>query len=352
MINQQLIDCFLEAIATKERFAFWRYPKESSISFVSNLKQNDRFSDEKAAFYFQRFAPDSDSDSVYQFDSSLVRKFEVESSVFSTANIAFTSVDRSVFETQVEQGIKRISEGSLTKIVLSRKVSTEVDLNLIASYIQMCFTYPTAFCYLFYTAEIGFWMGASPELFCDVSDGTATSMSLAGTRFATNYQPFLDKEFREQELVTQFISSKLADLVYRVRISDRTEIQAGNLIHLQTIISGRLLEHATLNQLMAALHPTPAVCGLPQQQAFQVISEIEKYDRSYYTGVVGIVNGAQQNKINARLYVNLRCMNYRDKQTTLYAGCGIVADSNPQAEFEETEQKFKTIKRILVANKN
>ncbi|WP_298143315.1 chorismate-binding protein [Flavobacterium sp.] len=348
MINQPLIDCFQEAIATKENFAFWRYPKESSISFVSNLKENDRFSDEKAAFYFQRFAPDSNS--VYLYDSGLVRKFELESAIFSAADIAFTSEDRSVFETQVEQGIKRISEGRLSKIVLSRKVSTEIDLNLIDSYIHMCLTYPAAFCYLFYTAEIGFWMGASPELFCEVSDGIATSMSLAGTRFATKYQPFLDKEFREQELVTQFISSKLADLVYRVRVSDRTEIQAGNLIHLQTIISGRLLEHATLNQLIAALHPTPAVCGLPQQKAFQAISEIEKYDRSFYTGVVGVVNGVQPNKINARLYVNLRCMNYRDKQTTLYAGCGIVADSNPPAEFEETEQKFKTIKRILVAN--
>uniref|UniRef100_UPI003B9D5441 isochorismate synthase n=1 Tax=Flavobacterium sp. TaxID=239 RepID=UPI003B9D5441 len=346
MINQQLIDCFQEATASGASFAFWRYPEEHTISFVANLEPFSGFADEKAAFYFQRFA--ADSNSVYQFDARLVQNFELESVDFIGAAVDFPAVDRSEFVAQVEQGLKHISDGSLTKIVLSRKVNTEVDLDILASYTQMCLTYPTAFCYLFYAAETGFWMGASPELLCEVSDGIVTSMSLAGTRFASDYQPFLEKEFREQELVTHFISSKLADLVYRIRISDRTEIQAGNLIHLQTIISGRLLEHATLNQLIGALHPTPAVCGLPQQKAFQAISEIETHDRSFYTGVVGVVNSAQQNKMQARLYVNLRCMNYQKGKATLYAGCGIVANSNPEAEFEETEQKFKTIKRILV----
>lgn len=349
MTNRALFECFREAKSTGTCFAFWRYSNEKTISFVSNLIATTDFSDEKPAFVFQRFADESKS--VYPFDSDFVQQFDLESVVTSSEDFAFTSSDKEIFEAQVKKGIELISENKLTKIVLSRKVSAEVDLDVFASYLQLCTAYPSAFCYLFYSRETGFWMGATPEVLCEISNGVVSSMSLAGTRFATNYQPFSEKEFREQELVTQFISSQLAELVYRVQISDRTEIQAGNLIHLQTIISGRLLENTAIKQVIAALHPTPAVCGLPQQKAFEAIAEIENYDRTYYTGVVGIVANAKQNNIDARLFVNLRCMNYQNNLVTLFAGCGIVAASNPEAEFEETEQKLKTIKRILVRAK-
>ncbi len=346
MKNTALVQCFTAALKANETFAFWRLPNQNQIFFATNLKAGKSLSHSKEAFYFQRF--DGADDSFYYYDNEAVKCFSVENEVFASNKNAFDSNDKEQFKTGVELGKALIREGNLTKIVLSRAVSATVTLDIISSYVNLCQTYTRAFCYVFHNPELGFWMGASPELLCEVSNGTLTSMSLAGTRFADAYSPFTEKERVEQLLVTQFISAKMADLVYRVRISDVEEVQAGNLIHLQTIVSGRLLDSVRTEQIIAALHPTPAVCGLPQSQAMKAIAAIEKYDRSYYTGVVGLLSHANTIQTNAQLFVNLRCMHYKNEKLTAFAGCGIVAASDSESEYIETQQKLRTIQNILI----
>jgi isochorismate synthase len=94
---------------------------------------------------------------------------------------------------------------------------------------------------------------------------------------------------------------------------------------------------------LEALHPTPAVCGLPKQEAREFILAHEGYDRRYYTGFVGMLDLASATD----LYVNLRCMQcHADGQVTLYAGGGILPSSQCGKEWEESRQKMKTMKEI------
>ena len=95
--------------------------------------------------------------------------------------------------------------------------------------------------------------------------------------------------------------------------------------------------------MLALLHPTSAVCGLPKEPALQFILENEGFDRSYYSGFLGPVNSAT----GTHLYVNLRCMELLEKEAILYAGAGITAESNPEKEWQETQHKMQTMRRVL-----
>ena len=98
-----------------------------------------------------------------------------------------------------------------------------------------------------------------------------------------------------------------------------------------------------LHRVLEALHPTPAVCGLPTGKAKNFISRNEGYDREYYTGYLGRVTTG----LNTQLYVNLRCMKINVNKAQVYVGGGITSDSIPEHEWEETVAKSKTIKKVL-----
>ena len=109
------------------------------------------------------------------------------------------------------------------------------------------------------------------------------------------------------------------------------------------------ISNPTLKTLIRALHPTPAVCGLPRENAKQFILENEQYNRSFYTGFLGELN-FQKNKTvseSSSLFVNLRCMNIIDKKVSIFVGGGITKDSNAKKEWEETVSKSKVMKRVL-----
>jgi isochorismate synthase len=119
-----------------------------------------------------------------------------------------------------------------------------------------------------------------------------------------------------------------------------------------------------LEKLISAIHPTPAVCGLPKGSAKKFILENENYNREFYTGFLGELNlkktlqrnGNRKNRENqayasitktSALFVNLRCMKLEAKQAVLFVGGGITKDSNPVAEWEETSNKAQTMKSVL-----
>ena len=119
-------------------------------------------------------------------------------------------------------------------------------------------------------------------------------------------------------------------------------MRAGNLLHLQTrfqVDSERINFPQMASVMLELLHPTSAVCGMPKDIAFDFIQKNEEYDRGFYSGYLGPVN------INSitHLFVNLRSLKISGSQITLFAGCGITADSTPEKEWIETEMKLKTI---------
>ncbi|HNQ28353.1 MAG TPA: chorismate-binding protein, partial [Aquaticitalea sp.] len=173
------------------------------------------------------------------------------------------------------------------------------------------------------------------------------------------------KEKEEQQIVTDFIVEGLHKSVDKIEVSEVQTVRAGHLLHLKTDILATIHPKTFhMGALLEQLHPTPAVCGLPKSIAKRFILQNEQYDREYYTGFLGelnfkekllrnpngrnIENNAYASvKLVSQLYVNLRCMQLKDNQVSVYVGGGITKDSVPEKEWEETVSKSQIIKSIL-----
>ena len=103
-------------------------------------------------------------------------------------------------------------------------------------------------------------------------------------------------------------------------------------------------DNKKLGKLLKRLHPTPAVCGLPKEETYRFIRKNEGYDRSYYSGFIGWLNPDEK----SNLYVNLRCMNILSDAFVLYAGGGILASSETESEWLETEAKMQTMMHLIL----
>ena len=145
-------------------------------------------------------------------------------------------------------------------------------------------------------------------------------------------------------MVTDYIKSRTENLVEVLQISESYTQKAGNLVHLKSDISGKLKQNVSQLDVINALHPTSAVCGMPLEKARNFIIENEKYNRKYYSGFLGEFQIQEQ----TNLFVNLRCCDIENDITTIYVGCGITKDSQADKEFIETENKAKTILSILI----
>lgn len=267
----------------------------------------------------------------------------------------------------VEKGIKAIHDGRLEKVVLSRvEVLPISEENPIEIFKSLLSTYPTAFVYVWYHPKIGLWLGATPETLVNIEGQRFRTMSLAGTkRYEKRIEsPWGNKEIHEQQIVTDFIVNSLDDYVDDINVTSPITIKAGQLLHLQTKISG-LLKPKQLKSVLETLHPTPAICGLPKTEAKNFISANENYNREFYTGFLGELNvktsksrntnrrNVENNaysavKTTSDLFVNLRCMQLKNKYALVYIGGGITKDSNPELEWEETVNKTHTMVNVLV----
>jgi isochorismate synthase len=102
------------------------------------------------------------------------------------------------------------------------------------------------------------------------------------------------------------------------------------------------------SRFLYLLHPTPAVCGLPKNEALSFILEHEIHNREFYSGFLGPVNMTSgRGRNSSSLYVNLRCMKLRENTAILYAGCGITVESEPEKEWQETELKANTLLSVI-----
>lgn len=253
----------------------------------------------------------------------------------------------------VKKGIKAIQSDRFKKVVLSRK--EEVSIPSSFSYLQifknLIHYYPKAFVYLWYHPKISTWMGATPETLIRVKNNDFFTMALAGT------QPYINtidvdwgtKELVEQEMVTSFVTNELSSIINNIQYSKTYTHKAGTLLHLRTDISGVLdNENSKIEKIIKVLHPTPAVCGLPKDEAKSFILNTEGYNRKYYTGFLGELNMNKAGVVKSDLFVNLRCMELLGNgKAILYIGGGITKDSDPEKEWEETVRKTETMKRVL-----
>ena len=242
----------------------------------------------------------------------------------------------------VTKAINEIHQGTFEKVVLSRKITIKEVVNPFKSFANMVTRYPSAFCYLFYHPKVGTWLAATPETLFQSNGNNFQTMALAGTQpFKKGEIHWLSKEKEEQQIVTNTIVQQLQGYAEKIEVSAPQTVQAGKVMHLCTIIKGKIKENKAF-EIIQRLHPTPAVCGYPTDKAHKFIIENELYNRQYYTGYCGWVSNNNQ-----ALYVNLRCMQITANETFLYVGGGITKDSIPEKEYEETQNKAQTMITIL-----
>lgn len=259
---------------------------------------------------------------------------------------------KSDFEKLVQSGIDAIAKGFFSKVVLSRKETVPVpDFDAVTVFEHMVNAYPSAMTYCWYHPKIGMWTGATPEQLLRADNRKFYSVALAGTQKydGTTDVRWQTKEKEEQQFVTDYILDNLRSIASEVVISSPYTVQAGNLLHIKTDIEGILNDNSTLREVVSVLHPTPAVCGLPKITAKDFIVRNERYDREYYSGFFGELNQNFSGEgTETDLFVNLRCMQIKNGEAYVYAGCGITKDSVPEKEYTETVHKTMTMKKMIL----
>ena len=250
----------------------------------------------------------------------------------------------------VSKALEEIDSGPLEKVVVSREIELPLKINPLEKFNNLLVEHPDAFCYFWYHPATGIWSGATPELFLSIRNKLLTIFSLAGTKLADHGLPpeWTKKEEEEQRYVTKFIIRELAEAGLQPLASEPISIRAGNLWHLQSEIKATMAGNE-LAGLIKKLHPTPAVCGTPKENAIDFIQKNENYNRQYYTGYLGELN--LNDPETCDLFVNLRCLSWSDQLVKIYVGGGITRLSIPEEEWLETMQKSTTIIKALFNSK-
>jgi len=251
----------------------------------------------------------------------------------------------------------RLRSGEAQKVVLAREVLARGDGVVSAGMVVrgLRAAYPSCFTYLVAGADGTALAGASPELLVRRTGNRAFSQPMAGSvaRGATDVEDDRlarqlaqsAKDKSEHEVVATFVQEALRPFSSAVRAREPEVARFTNIQHLATSVQAELSDPpADVLTLAAALHPTPAVGGWPRAAADRLIDELEGMERGWYAGAVGWIDG----RGDGEFAVALRCGLLWEDGARLYAGVGVMPDSDPARELEETELKFKALLTALV----
>ncbi len=258
--------------------------------------------------------------------------------------------------------MEALERGDFEKLVLSRaqRFALPPAFSAVAAFERACALYPQMMVTLVSTTYSGMWLGSSPEILLKGGSAThqyetvalAGTMPLADPAAVPDLSAWSQKNVEEQAFVSAYLRDVIASFGTNLQEHGPFSSAAGQVVHLKSEFSFALADSSKLGSLIAALHPTPAVCGLPKAAAYELIKSSEGYDRSYYSGILGPLSL----DTTTALYVNLRCMSlersalavdFHPRCATLYAGGGILRSSQVQDEFQETQHKMKTMLSLL-----
>ena len=292
---------------------------------------------------------------------SLTRAFEYESPTslierIDLAGAAVRHLPAEDWRAYIDAIHAAIASGEYQKIVAARRCVVELKRPLEdTSFMARVFAaYPDCTHFAIRRARSTF-LGATPETLFRKRGRTVTTHALAGTTRIKDERETdssrdvaalqgSQKDLDEHALVVQRICSELTPLTTSVECAATPSArQVRNLIHLQTPISGELKPETTMFQLLAALHPTPAVGGFPAREAADWIAKNEPLERGWYTGTVGWIDANGDGEIA----VAIRCGVLTESAAYIFAGAGVVAASKADAEYAETAGKMGPILRAL-----
>jgi menaquinone-specific isochorismate synthase len=256
----------------------------------------------------------------------------------------------------VAEAVNRIGQGLLDKVVLARDVVAVADEDLDARWLvqRLAATYPR--CWTYWIDNL---VGSTPEMLVRREGGLATSRVLAGTirRQGVAAQDLAlavalaqsSKDLEEHEYAVASVAAALAPYCSGIHVPDAPYVlDLPNVMHLATDVTAVADPAANSLTLAAALHPTAAVCGTPTELARATIAELEHLDRERYAGPVGWIDANG----DGEWAIALRCGQISEtdpREIRLFAGCGIVAGSDPAAELAEAAAKLLPMREALDA---
>ncbi|MBM7570910.1 isochorismate synthase [Aquibacillus albus] len=255
----------------------------------------------------------------------------------------------------VLKAMKEIKKGKADKIVLAREmiVSFEKDVDLSSILHDLIETQTNSYIFAFENSEDCF-IGASPEQLVRVEGNQLFSSCLAGTAprgFTSIEDRTIGEELltdvknrQEHKFVVQMIKESVVECCEEVRVPNHPVLYPlKNLQHLYTPVQARLKNNYSIFDIVQRLHPTPALGGFPQDKSLAFIRENEQLDRGWYGAPIGWLDAYQ----NGEFAVAIRSALIKGREASLFAGCGVVKDSDPEAEYQETNMKFIPMLSVL-----
>jgi menaquinone-specific isochorismate synthase len=264
------------------------------------------------------------------------------------------SISSDAWKERVAEAIKRIEQSEVDKVVLARDLvaTTTSDIDARPILKKLAAEYPST-----WTFAVDGLVGATPELLLRLSRGMVTSRVLAGTIPKTGDDEKdlalagslarSSKDLEEHEYAVRSVAEALEPFCSSTNVPESPFVlHLANVMHLATDVTGALIEtkqRVDAFSLLKSLHPSAAVCGTPRNIAFDIIDEIEGMNRGRYAGPVGWIDASGDGELG----IALRTGQISGKEIRIYAGCGIVAGSNPEKELEESAAKMIPMKSAL-----
>ena len=266
------------------------------------------------------------------------------------------TISNEEWKSRVATAVSKIKAGNFEKVVLARDISAVSDraIDVRALISKLAENYPSTWVFL-----VSNLLGATPELLVRLSKSLVTSRVLAGTIRKTGDEDSdlalaaslakSSKDLEEHEYAVRSVADALSPFCSSTNVPESPFVlHLANVMHLATDVTGVVNESAApvdLFTLIAALHPSAAVCGTPTDTARDVIDEIEGMDRNRYAGPVGWIDARGDGEVG----IALRCGELSADSTSilLFAGCGIVAGSDPEAELAESQAKLLPMRTAL-----
>ena len=346
-------------------FAFYRLPYKDSYTLVmQNDDDPEKLSsvDElngKSGFVIAPFMP-SEECPILLMRPDVVKHIKLKAKMtIQEAEVSLSSKkEKQAYAQDFETFHEQLEKGKFDKIVLVRcsKKRSQACANIQAKelFLKACQMYPRLFIALVSTTQSGTWLMATPEILLSGNGCEFKTMALAGTQptpasTIVSDKPlegveWQEKDQMEQQYVTDYIEDVISEFSQHYTKKGPFTTMAAQLYHLRTDFLFRLDDIDCLGDVLDELFPTPAICGIPKEETRQFILDNESIDRKYYSGFVGplMPNG------ETHLYVSLRCMNiHQGGKFDLYAGGGLLAESEMEKEWLETEAKMQTMRKVV-----
>ncbi|GGA76474.1 isochorismate synthase [Ornithinibacillus halotolerans] len=264
-------------------------------------------------------------------------------------------VEPNKWKDTVKKTTEYITAGHVEKVVLARELQLEFqeDVQLTKVLQQLMDKQPTSYIFA-YEVKDNCFIGATPERLVKVEHNELLSTCLAGTAprgqneeddEKLGYELLHDdKNLQEHDFVVQMIKDSVEEYCEDLQIPEHPVLyKLRNLQHLYTPVKGKFKDGYSIFHVIEKLHPTPALGGEPRPEALTYIREHEQLDRGWYGAPFGWIDNNQ----NGEFAVAIRSGLIKNNKASLFAGCGVVKDSDPEAEYEETRIKFMPMLTVL-----